>query len=354
MDPQNKFNLLVKRPNPFAKRLENKPTNPFGTTKENSENDQVNSVEIKEEVKEPVTETPTVIALSEENMPIESTEPDSETTKTVETTEETKETEDVQNETDSETTKTIETTEEDKETEDIQNEPETVEETTETNNTEEKPKRRRRTKKTTDKTEKTEDKTSEEKSTGTDSTTTETVNYTVYTTEVDFDEAIKVLSSKFDDPEWLSFKEDIEKEYEKIVVEPDINSSVLLNIEAQLAKLRDRIWSRHCYYQTQLDQLMSKEPEGLIARVKRLGMDPSAPNEAIRNRQGVLACVNFVDKNGNHINLYELLDEIRARYNFLNSVLQNIGFKKDLLITISSALKIENDLNKTKEQITHE
>ena len=162
---------------------------------------------------------------------------------------------------------------------------------------------------------------------------------------VTFTEAMNEFQSFAGDSEWMEYKADIEKTYESINIMPDINSAMLVGIINQLSNLRDRIWNQHQYYKNQYDQLSSKEPEGVIERIKRINVNESANNDMARKKSGIAACMNYKTDNGETINLYDLLDEVRARYYFLNAIMSNIEFKKNLLITISSALKIENSLN---------
>lgn len=161
---------------------------------------------------------------------------------------------------------------------------------------------------------------------------------------VSFSKAIEEFSSVAVDENWLEFKKDIEKAYENISIPTDLNSASMLNIICQLSNLRNRIWNQYQYYKNQYDAISSKEPEGLIERIKRINVNEDAANESLRRRSGIIACINYKTKDGEIINLYDLFDEVRARYTFLNTIMNNIEFQKNLLITASSALKLENSL----------
>ncbi len=161
---------------------------------------------------------------------------------------------------------------------------------------------------------------------------------------VDFKAACEEFGSFCNDEEWTAFAEDVKTSYNDIKITPDITTASLIGITCQLSNLRDKIWQQHQYYKAQFDRLASKEPEGVIERTKRLYMDDAANNDMKRKKSSTVACMNYTTKDGNVINLYEFLDEIRARYYFLNAVMNNIEFKKNQLVTISSALKIENSL----------
>lgn len=161
---------------------------------------------------------------------------------------------------------------------------------------------------------------------------------------IDFKTACSEFGSFCNDEEWSEFEQDVKTSYEDIKIAPDITTASLIGITCQLANLRDKIWNQHQYYKAQFDRLASKEPEGLIERTKRLCMDDAANNDMKRKKSSTAACMAYTTKDGHVINLYDFLDEVRARYYFLNAIMNNIEFKKNQLVTISSALKIENSL----------
>ena len=98
------------------------------------------------------------------------------------------------------------------------------------------------------------------------------------------------------------------------------------------------------YYKNELDSISSKEPEGFLERAKRMTVDPNATNDALRKKAATYACMNYKLKSGDIINLYDYLDKVRERYNFLKSVIDNIEFKKSCLMLAASALKVESNL----------
>lgn len=202
-------------------------------------------------------------------------------------------------------------------------------------------KRRRRTK------QQIEDSKDSENSKNTETNTEVINNESIQLTNnstVDFATVCNEFSSFSNDNEWTEFVNDVELSYNDIKITPDITSASLIGITCQLANLRDKIWQPYQYYKNQYDKLSSKEPEGLIERTKRIYMDDTANNDMKRKKSATAACMNYTTKDGKIINLYDFLDEVRARYYFLNTIIANIEFKKSLLVTISSALKLENNL----------
>lgn len=161
---------------------------------------------------------------------------------------------------------------------------------------------------------------------------------------VGFNEAAKVFDSFGDEDEWIKFYEDVIKVNADIKITTDINTSSLIGAVCQLSNLRDRIWQPMNYYKNELDSISSKEPEGFLERAKRMTVDPNATNDALRKKAATYACMNYKLKSGDIINLYDYLDKVRERYNFLRSVMDNIEFKKSCLMLAASALKMENSL----------
>lgn len=199
-------------------------------------------------------------------------------------------------------------------------------------------KKRRRTKQQIE-----DSKDAENTETNTEVTNNEFIQLTNNST-VDFATVCNEFGSFGNDNEWTEFINDVELSYNDIKITPDITSASLIGITCQLANLRDKIWQPYQYYKNQYDKLSSKEPEGLIERTKRIYMDDTANNDMKRKKSATAACMNYTTKDGKVINLYDFLDEVRARYYFLNTIVANIEFKKSLLVTISSALKLENNL----------
>lgn len=154
----------------------------------------------------------------------------------------------------------------------------------------------------------------------------------------DFDEMEGVLTATFNDPKWEALKEEIIESNNKIVIETDMNSATLKMAISDLNKLRDRILVLYYRHQTNLQNLISDKPEGLIERTKRLNAIGSNDNE--RRRSGILACMQY-DFNGQTINLFELLEQTRERYNFLKTIMDSIDHKCKTLITMNSAILME-------------
>jgi hypothetical protein len=102
--------------------------------------------------------------------------------------------------------------------------------------------------------------------------------------------------------------------------------------------LRDEISIVYNDTKTLYESLTAKD-DGLIDRTKRL--NARGTNSEERKVSGTIAAMNYKTPQGHNINLFELLDETRARFNFLKTINDSIEFKKAVLLTMLSSLKSE-------------
>lgn len=162
------------------------------------------------------------------------------------------------------------------------------------------------------------------------------------TTAMSYLEAMESISSPFVDAEWEAYKEEVQSDLDNIEIDDDMNPATLKATVSKLSRLRSKVWNNYQGMKSQYEALSTKEPEGLIERVKKINL--SGNNDLERKKAGVEACMNYLDKSGRNINLYEVLDETRSRYNFLKTVMDSIEYKRSVLVTMNGALKIEQSL----------
>jgi|GEM_PF-5056573 hypothetical protein len=172
---------------------------------------------------------------------------------------------------------------------------------------------------------------------------TETIEtlFKMPTTSVKYSEAIQAIKSKFVDEEWENFRKEIIEESDKIVIESDMQEGAMKKTIAKLNALREKIWVNFVDTKSLFESLSNKDTEGLIERVKFASLEGA--NETIRKKAGVLAVMNYVTPEGEKVNLYEVYDETKNRFYFLKSVMDTIKYKSDVLITMSSAIKMEKN-----------
>lgn len=158
-------------------------------------------------------------------------------------------------------------------------------------------------------------------------------------TTVKYAEAIQAIKSKFVDEEWEAFRKEIIAESDDIVIESDMQEGAMKKTIAKLNALREKVWVNFVDTKALFESLSNKDTEGLIERVKFASLEGT--NETSRKKAGVLAVMNYVTPEGEKINLYEVYDETKNRFYFLRSVMDTIKYKSDVLITMSSAIKME-------------
>jgi hypothetical protein len=165
------------------------------------------------------------------------------------------------------------------------------------------------------------------------------------TTNTSFEEAIEAIKSPFVNKEWDDFRNEVDTELDSIVIESDMNPAILKGVIEGLSALRQKVWLPYVDTKTLLENLVGdKNSDGLIQIVQKTNLG-NATNDKERTRAGYLACMAYVPRNSTEpINLYEVLAETRARYNFLKGAMDSIEYKRSILITMNGALKLEQSL----------
>ena len=158
-------------------------------------------------------------------------------------------------------------------------------------------------------------------------------------TTVKYSEAVQNIKGNFIDKNWEEFRSDIIAESDSIFIESDMQEGAIKKTISKLSTLREKIWVQFMSTKHLLESISNKDAEGLIERVKFVNLEGS--NETARKKSGVLAVMNYKTDEGENINLYELYDETKDRFYFLKGVMDTVKYKTDVLITMSSALKLE-------------
>ena len=153
-----------------------------------------------------------------------------------------------------------------------------------------------------------------------------------------FNNIIDFFSNPIADPDWEALKNEILTRIDGIKIKSNIPPNVVLLVSSELDSLHSYIHDKFMETKTALDNLTNKE-DGVLTVVKTTNAKGS--NETERKASGVTAAQKYkIGKNT--VDLFQLIAETRGRYNFLDGILKQIQFKKELLITVSSALKVLN------------
>lgn len=153
-----------------------------------------------------------------------------------------------------------------------------------------------------------------------------------------FNNVIDFFSNPIADPDWEALKNEILTRIDGIKIKSNIPPNVVLLVSSELDSLHSYIHDKFMETKTALDNLTNKE-DGVLTVVKATNAKGS--NETERKAFGITAAQKYkIGKNT--VDLFQLIAETRGRYNFLDGILKQIQFKKELLITVSSALKVLN------------
>lgn len=140
------------------------------------------------------------------------------------------------------------------------------------------------------------------------------------------------------DDEWECFKNDTLIKMSGIQIKENIPPNVILHVASDLDSMYSSIYDKYMETKTGLENLTNKE-DGILAVIKATNAKGS--NETERKANGVAAAEKYkIDKTT--VNLFHLIAETRSRLNFLQGIIDQVRFKKDLLVTASAAIKVLN------------
>ncbi len=163
-----------------------------------------------------------------------------------------------------------------------------------------------------------------------------------YTTQMSFEEALEAIKYPFENEEFEAMKLAIKEESNAIVISEDMNSIDAKRVSAQIAELHQKVWFDAQAVKTLYENLTAKDI-GLID-VARKAAEEGA-NESQRKRAGIVACTRYIPAGSDEpINLFELSSYAREQYNFYTSVMSCLDFKKNVMISMNAALKIESNV----------
>lgn len=217
---------------------------------------------------------------------------------------------------------------------------ETKEEATAEEEPEEKPKKRRRRKTAAKKEE--EEEASAEPAKKADVKVHEYVNnYDILGKKVSYEQMAGAVMDYFIDDEWKATQEELTKKMNDIRIEPDMNPGTLKYALAELNNLNDEIALALIEQKQLLDTLTDKE---FGAATALLAMNSRGSNAEERKANGFAALQHAKFGDDEEVNLIALINAVKARFAFLNSLSKRIQYKSNTCITMSGAMKMEQSL----------
>lgn len=153
-----------------------------------------------------------------------------------------------------------------------------------------------------------------------------------------YESALEYIEAPILDKDWQDFKENLKIKIDKVKIKSTLTPNLILPIISELDGLYSIAYEEHVKTKTALQNLTNKE-DGMLTVCKTI--NAKGGNESERKSSGMKAAQKY--KLGNKsVDLFELVAETRSRYYFLESILEQIKFKKDLLILVSSSFKTLN------------
>lgn len=217
---------------------------------------------------------------------------------------------------------------------------EAKEEATAEEEPEEKPKKRRRRKTAAKKEE--EEEASAEPAKKADVKVHEYVNnYDILGKKVSYEQMAGAVMDYFIDDEWKATQEELTKKMNDIRIEPDMNPGTLKYALAELNNLNDEIALALIEQKQLLDTLTDKE---FGAATALLAMNSRGSNAEERKANGFAALQHAKFGDDEEVNLIALINAVKARFAFLNSLSKRIQYKSNTCITMSGAMKMEQSL----------
>lgn len=166
-------------------------------------------------------------------------------------------------------------------------------------------------------------------------------NYDILGKKVSYDDMAGAVMDYFIDDDWKATQDDLTKKMNNIRIEPDMNPGTLKYALAELNNLNDEISAVYVEQKQLLDVLTDKE---FGAATALLAMNSRGSNSEERKANGFAALTHAKFGGEEEVNLIALINAVKARFVFLNSLSKRIQYKSNTCITMSGAMKMEQSL----------
>lgn len=151
------------------------------------------------------------------------------------------------------------------------------------------------------------------------------------------DEAASILNIESDE-EFEKFRKEITEKVNNIYITSDINpTSVGIAVEAidsLMVDVMEWYWRTKTIYDN-----LTNDKDGKLTVVRSLNKKGNNPDERARN--SYLALKNYKLKDNTTIDLLDTVYSIRYKYTFISNVFDRLKIKKELLVTMTAKLKME-------------
>ena len=166
-------------------------------------------------------------------------------------------------------------------------------------------------------------------------------NYDILGKKVSYDDMAGAVMDYFIDDDWKAIQDDLTEKMNNIRIEPDMNPGTLKYALAELNNLNDEISAAYVEQKQILDMLTDKE---FGAATALMAMNQRGSNSEERKANGFAALTHAKFGGDDEVNLIALINAVKARFVFLNSLSKRIQYKSNTCITMSGAMKMEQSL----------
>lgn len=171
----------------------------------------------------------------------------------------------------------------------------------------------------------------------------EYINLDIFGMKIDFEEAANIIRANYFDEEWFKYRDAVYKEFQSIKIDKDLNMGTIKVVLEEINLLKDKILLPLTEAKEIVTMLSDKDCGiGTVIKTKA-AVESQTSNATARTAAGFEA-LQKVNANGTDINLLTILMAAKLRYNFLDAIMSNLENKRQSLITMNSALKIEAGL----------
>lgn len=165
-------------------------------------------------------------------------------------------------------------------------------------------------------------------------------NYDVLGRKFDYNEMTNIVLDFFGEDEWNNVEEELTKKMNEIRIEPDMNPGTLKYALAALNNLYDEVATLYDNQQKLLISLADKDLGAAVAYKKIYSVGSNAEE---RERNGMIALTR-ANIDGKTVNYIAMIAAVRIRNVFLSNFIRRIQYKSNLCITMSGAIKMEQNL----------
>lgn len=166
-------------------------------------------------------------------------------------------------------------------------------------------------------------------------------NYDILGKKASYDDMAGAVMDYFIDDDWKATQDELTEKMNNIRIEPDMNPGTLKYAVAELNNLNDEISAVYVEQKQLLDVLTDKE---FGAATALLAMNSRGANSEERKANGFAALMHAKFGGDEDVNLIALINAVKMRFVFLNSLSKRIQYKTNTCITMSGAIKMEQSL----------